>query len=189
VLDLVLPRLGVSCRKELFRSTSSLICFEYADDRASGRDVGKAILFYGCHSKEADALYDTELTKWEKEGVVSLRHAFSRSPQESKGCKHVQYVFHSFLCDHADKTGIGYTTIEKTLLRFSKLVERSIFVDHLLLPRESRRLWSRFGARGKRRVRRLGGSGYRVWARRGLLPMSLSKGMEVVDYGILGRRH
>jgi hypothetical protein len=90
VLDLLLLRSGVSCRKGLFKSTSSLIPLDHADNRASGRDIGEAILFYGCHSQEADALYDTELTKWEKEGVVSLRHAFSRSPQESKGCKHVQ---------------------------------------------------------------------------------------------------
>ena len=72
----------------------SLIRLVNADDRASGRDVGEAILFYGCHSKEADALYDTELTKWEKQGVVSIRHAFSRSPSDSMGCKHVQYVIH-----------------------------------------------------------------------------------------------
>jgi hypothetical protein len=91
-LDLVLLRSGVSCRKGLFRSTSSLVSSGYANNRASGRDVGEAILFYGCHSKEADALYGTELTQWEKDGVVSMRHAFSRSPQESKGCKHVQYV-------------------------------------------------------------------------------------------------
>jgi cytochrome P450/NADPH-cytochrome P450 reductase len=58
--------------------------------RASGRDVGEAILFYGCHTREADALYDTELAKWEKEGVVSIRHAFSRDSTNSKDCKHVQ---------------------------------------------------------------------------------------------------
>jgi hypothetical protein len=75
-----------------------------------------------------------------------------------------------------DEVGIGSTTIEKTLLQSLKLVERSIFVDRPLLLKGSRRLWSRSGARGRRRVRRLGGSGYRVWARRGLLPMSLFKG-------------
>jgi len=114
---------------------SSLLSLSYADDRASGRDIGEAILFYGCHSKGADALYDTDLTKWEKEGVVSIRHAFSRSSQESKGCKHVQYVPPCYQ-NMADKIGIGSTTIEKTLLRFSKPVERSIFVDRPLLLRE-----------------------------------------------------
>jgi len=61
--------------------------------RASGREVGQAILFYGCHAREADALYETGLSKWEQEGVVSVRYAFSRSPSESKGCKHVQSVY------------------------------------------------------------------------------------------------
>jgi hypothetical protein len=91
--------------------------------------------------------------------------------------------------DKADKIGIGSTMIEKTLLQSSKLVERSIFVDHLLLPKGSRRLWSRSGARGKRRVRIMGGSGCRVWVRRGLLPMSLSKGLEMVDNGTIAQRH
>jgi hypothetical protein len=76
-----------------------------------------------------------------------------------------------------DEVGIGYTTIEMTLLQSLRLVERSIFVDRPLLLKGLRRLWSRSGAREKTRVRRLGGSGYRVWARRGLLPMSLSKGI------------
>lgn len=40
-------------------------------------------------------------------------------------------------------------------------------------------LWSKSGARGKRKARRMGGSGYRVWVRRGLLPISLSKGIEL----------
>lgn len=65
--------------------------------------------------------------------------------------------------------------IEMTLLRSLKLVERSISVDRLLLPKGSRRLWSRSGARGQARMKKLGGSGYKVWARRGLLPMSLSR--------------
>jgi len=77
--------------------------------------------------------------------------------------------------DMADETGIGSIVIETTSLRSIKLVERSISVDHPLLLRESRRLWSGSGARGRKRVRRLDGSGYKVWARRGLLPMSLSR--------------
>jgi cytochrome P450/NADPH-cytochrome P450 reductase len=58
--------------------------------RASGREVGPAVLYYGCHSKDSDALYDSELTTWESEGVVSVRCAFSRSPSDSNGCKYVQ---------------------------------------------------------------------------------------------------
>lgn len=58
--------------------------------RASGREVGQAVLYYGCHSRESDALYDQELGKWEQEGVVSVRHTFSRTAQDSKGYKYVQ---------------------------------------------------------------------------------------------------
>ena len=48
------------------------------------------MLFYGCHSKEDDALYDEEMAEWEKQGVVTVRYAFSRSQADSEGCKYVQ---------------------------------------------------------------------------------------------------
>lgn len=50
------------------------------------------MLFFGCHSKNEDALYDAEMAQWEAEGVVSVRYAFSRAPEESKGAKYVQSV-------------------------------------------------------------------------------------------------
>ena len=81
----------------------------------------------------------------------------------------------SLWSDRANETGTGSIMIETTSLRSLKLVERFIFVDHPLLLKESRKSWSRSGARGKARVRRLDGSGYKVWARRGLLPMCLSR--------------
>jgi cytochrome P450 / NADPH-cytochrome P450 reductase len=37
-----------------------------------------------------DALYADELERWEKMGAVSVRFAFSRKPEQSEGCKHVQ---------------------------------------------------------------------------------------------------
>jgi cytochrome P450/NADPH-cytochrome P450 reductase len=58
--------------------------------RKSGREVGPAILFFGCHSKDQDALYDSEMAEWESQGVVSVRYAFSQAPQDAKGAKHVQ---------------------------------------------------------------------------------------------------
>jgi cytochrome P450/NADPH-cytochrome P450 reductase len=58
--------------------------------RQAGRDVGPALLFYGCHDPESDLLYDKEMQEWEAQGVVSVRHAFSRAPDKSKGCKYVQ---------------------------------------------------------------------------------------------------
>lgn len=35
-------------------------------------------------------LYADLLSRWEKLGAVSLRYAFSRTPEKSEGCKHVQ---------------------------------------------------------------------------------------------------
>ncbi|KAG8979216.1 hypothetical protein FRB93_010327 [Tulasnella sp. JGI-2019a] len=63
---------------------------ERAIQKAAGRDVGSALLFYGCRAKEEDLIYDEEMAAWAAEGVVSLRHAFSRRPEESSGCKYVQ---------------------------------------------------------------------------------------------------
>lgn len=63
---------------------------ERALQKASGRDVGKTLLFYGCHSRSTDLLYDDEMAQWEQDGVVEVRHAFSRAPQDSQGCKYAQ---------------------------------------------------------------------------------------------------
>lgn len=60
------------------------------DIRAGGREVGPALLFYGCHSPDTDLLYDAEMAEWQKQGVVKIRHAFSRANEQSEGCKYVQ---------------------------------------------------------------------------------------------------
>ncbi|KAF8197732.1 hypothetical protein K438DRAFT_1547919, partial [Mycena galopus ATCC 62051] len=57
--------------------------------KASGYNAGK--MFLGCRSPHTDFLYsDTDLAKWTGEGVVDVRPAFSRSSQDSEGCKYVQ---------------------------------------------------------------------------------------------------
>jgi cytochrome P450/NADPH-cytochrome P450 reductase len=61
-------------------------------DRAAGRDVGTAMLFYGCRSSDTDLLYDDEMQEWERQGVVKVYHAFSRDSDRTEGCKYVQYV-------------------------------------------------------------------------------------------------
>lgn len=58
--------------------------------RAAGRQVGKAMLFYGCRSPDTDLLYDEEMREWERQGVVEVFHAFSRASEESEGCRYVQ---------------------------------------------------------------------------------------------------
>ncbi|KAJ7187234.1 fatty acid hydroxylase [Mycena filopes] len=65
---------------------------ERAAQKASGRQVGMMLLFFGCRSPETDFLYsDTDLAEWTAQGVVDVRPAFSRSLEESHGCKYVQH--------------------------------------------------------------------------------------------------
>jgi cytochrome P450/NADPH-cytochrome P450 reductase len=57
---------------------------------SSGRKLAPAILFFGCRSPETDDLYREELDAWEKMGAVEVRRAYSRAPEKSDNCKHVQ---------------------------------------------------------------------------------------------------
>ncbi|EJD54186.1 fatty acid hydroxylase [Auricularia subglabra TFB-10046 SS5] len=64
---------------------------ERAAQKAAGRKVGRALLFFGCRSPEIDFLYaDNELKDWVAQGVVEVRPAFSRASELSEGCKYVQ---------------------------------------------------------------------------------------------------
>lgn len=64
---------------------------ERAAQKAAGRKVGRALLFFGCRSPDVDFLYsDSELKEWVAQGVVEVRPAFSRASDLSEGCKYVQ---------------------------------------------------------------------------------------------------
>lgn len=64
---------------------------ERALQKASGREVGTTLLFFGCRYPDADYLYgDSDLAEWIKLGVVDVRPAFSRDSGKSEGCKYVQ---------------------------------------------------------------------------------------------------
>ena len=64
---------------------------ERVAQKQSGRQVSTMLLFFGCRSPAADYLYsDSDLAEWVKLGVVDVRPSFSRSPQDSEGCKYVQ---------------------------------------------------------------------------------------------------
>lgn len=64
---------------------------ERAIQKATGREVGKMVLFFGCRDPEQDYLYsDTDLKDWVELGVVDIKPAFSRKSEASEGCKHVQ---------------------------------------------------------------------------------------------------
>jgi cytochrome P450/NADPH-cytochrome P450 reductase len=60
---------------------------------AKGRQLGPALLFFGCRGPQIDDLYREELDKWQELGAVDVRRAFSRVESEeadAHGCKHVQ---------------------------------------------------------------------------------------------------
>lgn len=58
----------------------------------AGRKLAPALLYYGCRAPGKDDLHTEELEKWEKEGVVSVRRAYSRveGGAQPGGCKYVQ---------------------------------------------------------------------------------------------------
>jgi cytochrome P450/NADPH-cytochrome P450 reductase len=60
--------------------------------------LAKAVLFLGCRSQTQDRLYASEMDQWIRDGVVDVRYAFSREPENSEGCK---YVPERMKCDKA----------------------------------------------------------------------------------------
>lgn len=62
---------------------------ERAAQMAAGRALAAALLFYGCRSLDDDP-HAESLERWEQLGAVSVRRAFSRAPEQSQGCRHVQ---------------------------------------------------------------------------------------------------
>ncbi|HEX8995582.1 MAG TPA: cytochrome P450 [Ktedonobacterales bacterium] len=51
---------------------------ERAALRAAGKSLGPALLFFGCRSPERDYLYQSELSAYEAQGLVTVYTAFSR---------------------------------------------------------------------------------------------------------------
>ncbi|KAL5632425.1 hypothetical protein ACGC1H_005399 [Rhizoctonia solani] len=64
---------------------------ERAMQKKAGREVAKSLLFFGCRKPDEDFLYsEAELAEWKELGVVDIRPAFSRAPEQSEGQKYVQ---------------------------------------------------------------------------------------------------
>ncbi|KAJ7818312.1 hypothetical protein B0H14DRAFT_2373220, partial [Mycena olivaceomarginata] len=62
--------------------------------------VGGILLFFGCRSPQSDFLYsDSDLAQCSTQGVVDIRPAFSRSPEDSEGCKYVQHRVRKDIAD------------------------------------------------------------------------------------------
>ena len=59
----------------------------------AGRKLAPALLFMGCRLPGVDDLYRNQLEEWSSNGVVDVRYAYSRKPEESKGAKYVQDRF------------------------------------------------------------------------------------------------
>lgn len=53
-------------------------------------NVGPALLFIGCTYDKTDILYEDVLRDCEKAGAVKVYYAFSREPEKSEGCTHIQ---------------------------------------------------------------------------------------------------
>ncbi|MEE7501949.1 bifunctional cytochrome P450/NADPH--P450 reductase [Methylobacterium mesophilicum] len=70
---------------------------ERAIQKVNGREVGSALLFLGVTHPEVDFLYHDELAAWERDGVVSVRPAFSKAPDGA-----VTFVQHRVWQDRAD---------------------------------------------------------------------------------------
>ncbi|TAA26805.1 bifunctional cytochrome P450/NADPH--P450 reductase [Pseudoxanthomonas winnipegensis] len=69
---------------------------ERAIQKAGGREVGQALLFFGVDHPEVDYLYREELQRWQDMGVVDVRPAFSQAPEAG-----VVYVQHRVWEDRA----------------------------------------------------------------------------------------
>ena len=54
---------------------------ERAIQKAAGRDVGRALLFFGVDHPDVDYLYREEFAGWQQAGVVGMRPAFSARPE------------------------------------------------------------------------------------------------------------
>lgn len=52
--------------------------------------LAPAVLYIGNRFEDKDRLYQAELDKWESEGAVKLRYAFSQERAKAKGCAYVQ---------------------------------------------------------------------------------------------------
>ncbi|KAJ8111431.1 hypothetical protein OPT61_g5967 [Boeremia exigua] len=79
---------------------------ERAAQVAAGRTLAAALLFYGCRSLDDDPHTDS-LERWEQLGAVSVRRAYSRAPEQSQGCRHVQDRVYSDRADLVELSAAG----------------------------------------------------------------------------------
>lgn len=56
----------------------------------AGRKLAPALLFFSCRHPDQDDLYREEMDRWQEMGAVDVRRSYSRQPEASEGCAHVQ---------------------------------------------------------------------------------------------------
>ena len=71
---------------------------------AEGTTPAKSLLFFGCHGRDEDLLFSEDIARWEEQGIVSLRPAFSRHEDQSvvNSSEKVRYVQDRLRHDAAD---------------------------------------------------------------------------------------
>ncbi|MEO8247926.1 MAG: cytochrome P450 [Burkholderiales bacterium] len=72
---------------------------ERAMQKAAGRGVGRALLFFGVDHPDVDYLYRDQFEDWERQGVVEMRPVFSAQPDGD-----VMFVQHRVWQDRAELT-------------------------------------------------------------------------------------
>ncbi|CEO96519.1 hypothetical protein PBRA_005128 [Plasmodiophora brassicae] len=102
---------------------------------AVGRQVGPALLYYGCRARE-EFVYADDLKRWEALGAVSVRVAFSREQASPAGvpasCKHVDQLIveqkgelidlvragaHVYVCGSASRLGKSVSAAMVTMYK------------------------------------------------------------------------
>ena len=63
---------------------------ERAALKSSGGKLAAGLLYFGCRQPDQDDLYKSDLDKWEAEGSISVKRAYSRATVQSEDCKYVQ---------------------------------------------------------------------------------------------------
>lgn len=63
---------------------------ERAAMMGAGRKLAPAMLFFGCREPDQDDLYREEFDRWQEMGAVDVRRSYSRRPEASEGCAHIQ---------------------------------------------------------------------------------------------------
>lgn len=65
---------------------------ERAAQIGAGRKLAPAHLYVGCRHPEMDQLYAEDMARWERMEAVTIHRAFSQSPKQSNGHKHIDTV-------------------------------------------------------------------------------------------------